>query len=79
MPALSQGAEQNMVAACAGLGSAVAEFYAEEKVRPLQKIIALDKDKYPDSGEYDTLLYRCGLTREQMTEEILKTYTDKCI
>lgn len=57
-----------------GLGSAVAEFYAEEKVRPMQQIIAVDKDKYPDSGEYDTLLRRCGLTREQILEQILDKY-----
>ena len=54
-----------------GLGSAVSEFYAEEINRPLQQIIALDKEKYPDSGVYDDLLRRCGLTREQIAESIL--------
>lgn len=57
-----------------GLGSAVAEFYAEEEKRPLQQIIALDGDKYPNSGEYDTLLDVCGLTREKITDKILTKY-----
>lgn len=57
-----------------GLGSAVAEFYCEEKVRPMQQIIAIDTEKYPDSGEYDTLLERCGLTKEQLFDKIMDKY-----
>ena len=56
-----------------GLGSAVSEFYAEENVRPMQKIIAVD-GKYPDSNEYERLLEKCGLTEECITKSILKKY-----
>jgi len=59
-----------------GLGSAVSEFYAEEKVRPMQLLIALDKDKYPDSAEYELLLERCGLTKEGIAESVEKKYSD---
>lgn len=57
-----------------GLGSAVAEFYAEQDTRPLMQMIALDSDKYPNSGEYDTLLDRCGLTREKIYDKITQKY-----
>lgn len=59
-----------------GLGSAVAEFYAEEKVRPLQQFIAVDGDKYPDSGEYDHLLEKLGFTKEGIAEKIALRYSE---
>lgn len=57
-----------------GLGSAVSEFYAEEINRPYQQIIALDKDKYPDSAEYELLLERCGLSKEGIAKSVESRY-----
>ena len=56
-----------------GLGSAVAEFYAQEKVRPLMQMLSVGTS-YPDAAEYDDLLRNCGLTGEQMAESILGKY-----
>lgn len=54
-----------------GLGGAVSEFYAEEKVRPRQLIIGVEGDTYPDSGEYEILIDECGLSKEKIADRIL--------
>lgn len=53
-----------------GLGGAVAEFYAEEEIRPRQMIIAVGGDTYPDSGEYDDLVDKCGMSRGKLVDRI---------
>lgn len=58
-----------------GLGSAVAEFYAEELHRPVQKIIAVE-GKYPDANEYEALLEKCGLTKEAIKNAIKSKYEE---
>ena len=56
-----------------GLGSAVAEFYAQEKVRPLMQMLSVGTS-YPDAREYDDLLAGCGLTAEKMAESVAEKY-----
>ena len=53
-----------------GLGSAVAEFYAQEPVRPRMLMLSVGT-QYPKAQEYDDLLKTCGLTAPQMAESIL--------
>ena len=53
-----------------GLGSAVAEFYAGEPVRPRMLMLSVGTE-YPAAQEYDDLLKTCGLTAPQMAEKIL--------
>ena len=53
-----------------GLGGAIAEFYAEEDIRPRQLIIGVEGDTYPDSAEYDVLMDKCGLSREKIVKRI---------
>lgn len=56
-----------------GLGSAVAEYYAEGRQRPAQLMIAMN-DFYPDAREYEDLLEVCGLTREGVRRQITEKY-----
>ena len=53
-----------------GLGSAVAEFYAQEPIRPWMLMLSVGT-QYPKAQEYDDLLKTCGLTAPQMAESIL--------
>lgn len=53
-----------------GLGSAVAEFYAQEPIRPRMLMLSVGT-QYPKAQEYDDLLKTCGLTAPQMAESIL--------
>ena len=53
-----------------GLGSAVAEFYAQEPIRPRMLRLSVGT-QYPKAREYDDLLKTCGLTAPQMAESIL--------
>ena len=61
-------AEEHLV--YGGTGSAVAEFYAGEAVRPRMLMLSVG-ERYPDAAEYDDLLKVCGLTAPQMAESIL--------
>ena len=61
--------------AIGGLGSAIAEYYAGRKCRPVQQIIAIN-DFYPNAGEYEDLLERCGLTENSIAESIIKKYKE---
>ena len=54
-----------------GLGSAIAEFYAQESIRPRMLMLSVGT-QYPKAQEYDDLLKACGLTAPQMAESILK-------
>ena len=60
-------AEEHML--YGGLGSAVAEFYAQEKTRPRMLMFSVGT-QYPNAAEYDDLLKNCGLTGEQMAVRI---------
>jgi transketolase len=53
-----------------GLGSVVAEFYAQEPIRPRMLMLSVGT-QYPKAQEYDDLLKTCGLTAPQMAESIL--------
>lgn len=53
-----------------GLGSAVAEFYAQEPVRPRMLMLSVGT-QYPKAQEYDDLLKTCGLDAESMTNRIM--------
>ena len=53
-----------------GLGSAVAEWYADKKESPVQITIGVDKDRYPLACEYDELLHECGLDVESIVNRI---------
>lgn len=53
-----------------GLGSAVAEFYAQEPVRPRMLMLSVGT-QYPKAQEYDDLLKTCGLDVESMTNRIM--------
>ena len=64
-------AEEHLV--YGGLGGAVAEFYAQENVRPLMLMLSVGTS-YPDAMEYDDLLAVCGLTAEKMAESVEKKY-----
>lgn len=56
-----------------GMGSAIAEFYAEEKIRPMMLMLSVGTS-YPDAAEYEDLLIKCGLTRDDMADKILSKY-----
>ncbi len=58
-----------------GLGSAIAEFYAEEADRPQMLMLSVG-ESYPDAAEYEDLLVKCGLTKNIMSERILAKYTE---
>lgn len=63
--------EEHMVAG--GLGSAIAEYLADKKKRPVHQIIAIN-DFYPAAGEYELLLERCGLSEDKITDRIMQKY-----
>ena len=54
-----------------GLGSAVAEFYAQEPVRPRMLMLSVGTE-YPKAAEYPDLLKNCGLDAKSMAEKIIK-------
>ena len=56
-----------------GLGSAVAEQLAEFNTKPKHLIIGLN-DEYKHAGDYAYLIEQYGLTPQQISEKILKTY-----
>jgi Transketolase, C-terminal subunit len=61
--------EEHMIAG--GMGSAIAEYYSSKKIRPIQLMIGVDNE-YPQAGEYDLLLEKCGLTTEKVLDKIDK-------
>ena len=56
-----------------GLGSAVAEFYAQEDTRPKMLMLSAGTE-YPRAAEYDDLLRNCGLNAAAMAEKIEKEW-----
>ena len=56
-----------------GLGSAVAEFYAQEDTRPKMLMLSVGTE-YPQAAEYDDLLRNCGLDAAGMAEKIEKEW-----
>lgn len=52
-----------------GLGSAVAEYFAESKRKPFHRFISVG-DKYPLPNEYESLLSNCGMTKEHIMSTI---------
>lgn len=59
-----------------GLGSAVAEYYADKVQRPRQRMLGIN-DFYPHPGSYEYLLNECGLTPEKIAESVMKAYVEK--
>lgn len=59
--------EEHMIAG--GMGSAIAEYYSSKKNRPIQLMIGIENE-YPQAGEYDLLLEKCGLTTEKILDKI---------
>ena len=62
-------AEEHLV--YGGLGSAVAEFYAQEPVRPRMLMLSVGTE-YPRAAEYPDLLKNCGLDAESMASRIIE-------
>lgn len=62
-------AEEHML--YGGLGSALAEFYAQEPVRPRMLMLSVGTE-YPKAQEYDDLLKVCGLDAESMANRIVE-------
>jgi len=56
-----------------GLGSGVAEFFADKISSPPQLIIAAP-DSYPHAANYKTLLKNCGLTYDAIAEKVSNHY-----
>ena len=56
-----------------GLGSAIAEYYAEKEQHPLMQIFAVE-DAYPNATEYEYLLEDCGLDADTMLKKISEKY-----
>ena len=54
-----------------GLGSALAEFYAQEAVRPRMLMLSVGTE-YPRAAEYPDLLKKCGLDAESMANRIIE-------
>ena len=54
-----------------GLGSALAEFYAQEPVRPRMLMLSAGME-YPRAAEYPDLLKNCGLDAESMANRIIE-------
>ena len=54
-----------------GLGSALAEFYAQEPVRPRMLMLSVGTE-YPRAAEYPDLLKNCGLDAESMANRIVE-------
>lgn len=63
--------EEHMITG--GLGSAVAEFYSDRKIKPIVHRIGVD-NLYPAACEYDNLLEICGLDREHICNSINDYY-----
>lgn len=53
-----------------GLGSAIAEYYADKLNKPLQLMLGID-DSYPKASEYELLLDDCALSVEKVTEKVM--------
>ena len=62
-------AEEHMLPG--GMGSALAEFYAQEPVRPRMLMLSVGTE-YPQAAEYDDLLKNCGLDAESMAGRIVE-------
>ncbi|MFA9376894.1 MAG: transketolase family protein [Lachnotalea sp.] len=56
-----------------GLGSAVAEFFANKIVRAPHLIIGAE-DAYPHAANYKTLLRNCGLNNETISKRVFNHY-----
>ena len=54
-----------------GLGSALAECYAQEPVRPRMLMLSVGTE-YPRAAEYPDLLKNCGLDAESMANRIIE-------
>ncbi len=54
-----------------GLGSALAEFYAQEPVRPRMLMLSVGTE-YPRAAEYPDLLKKCGLDAGSMANRIIE-------
>ena len=54
-----------------GLGSAIAEYYAEYDIRPKQMMIAIEGN-YPVSADYPIIIKKEGLDAESITDRIIK-------
>lgn len=59
-----------------GLGSAVAEYMMQKRIKPKQLLIGV-QDFYPHSSEYENVLKQCGLTAEQIAEKIIGEIGEK--
>lgn len=53
-----------------GLGSAIAEYYADKLNKPLQLMLGID-DSYPKASEYELLLEDCALSVEKVNEKVM--------
>lgn len=53
-----------------GLGSAVAEYMMQKKIKPRQLFMGI-QDFYPHSSEYKNALKQCALTAEQIAEKVM--------
>ena len=62
-------AEEHMLPG--GMGSALAEFYAQEPVRPRMLMLSVGTE-YPRAAEYPDLLKNCGLDAESMANRIIE-------
>lgn len=65
--------EEHMVSG--GMGSAIAEYYAGKVCHPVHQLIAIE-DFYPNAGEYERLLERCGLTDTEIAEKVTIKYQE---
>lgn len=59
-----------------GLGSAVAEYIAPKKNTPAQLMLGI-KDFFPHAGCYQYLLQQCGLTADQIADDIERAFMCK--
>lgn len=56
-----------------GLGGAVLEYVGSKRERPPVLLLGI-RDFYPHTGDYEYLLNQCGLTVEQISEQIMSFY-----
>lgn len=56
-----------------GLGSAIAEYYAQSDNRPKQLFIGVEGDQYPKSGIYEDVMDICGFSAEKIYSRISAT------
>ena len=54
-----------------GLGSALAEFYTQEPIRPRMLMLSVGTE-YPRAAEYPDLLKKCGLDADSMANRIIE-------